>query len=303
MPSREAERARGCTRSAWQRGEAEAEHHGERRARSTRSVRSPSQQRVVRPGDRGAREQQDQRVEERQVPTGRTVCDALRRPGMCARSRRSGTERSVEERPEEGDEEHHLRGDEQHHAVAQAELHDRRCGGPDVGLAASRRATSRTWCQHDRRSRRCRAMSPAHELRACSMTPPHGQHAAPRSRRRSATGSDRPDGRDAWLDSCPSRGVPAHACRMAVLRSPNCARQVRDRRPTRSPPPASLLRRRLASEEGVGQRDHGNVARSRSAQIAGSTKNDDRHLARAAAAPASARRSRSRRSCRNTARP
>ena len=37
------------------------------------------QQRVVRPGDRRAREQQDQRVEERQVP-GVENLDALRRP-------------------------------------------------------------------------------------------------------------------------------------------------------------------------------------------------------------------------------
>ena len=86
--------------------------------------------RVVRPGHRGAREQQDQRVHERQVER-RDDVHALGRPdaagglGAHRHLRRAGIERGIEERPEEGGEEQHLRGDEQDHAVAQAELDHR----------------------------------------------------------------------------------------------------------------------------------------------------------------------------------
>ena len=84
----------------------------------------------MRPGDRGAREQQDQRVHERQVER-RDDADALGRPdaagglGAYRHLGRVREQRGVEEGPEEGGEEQHLRGDEQDHAVAQAELDHR----------------------------------------------------------------------------------------------------------------------------------------------------------------------------------
>ena len=84
----------------------------------------------MRPGHRGAREQQDQRVHERQVER-RDDMDALGRPdaaiglGAQRHFRRVGIERGIEERPEEGGEEQHLGGDEQDHAVAQAKLDHR----------------------------------------------------------------------------------------------------------------------------------------------------------------------------------
>ena len=88
------------------------------------------QQSVMRPGDRGAGGQQDQRVQQRQVPRVENL-DALRRPVTAGELHLGnlngavGGKARIEERPEPGDEEHHLRGDEQDHAVAQAELDDR----------------------------------------------------------------------------------------------------------------------------------------------------------------------------------
>ena len=110
-------------------------HAGEGRAEQDREDQAPLQaltvvfeQRVVRPGHRGARGQQDQRVEERQVPRIEGF-DALRRPDA-ARNRKTadimrfaGEQRGVEVGPEPGDEEHHLGGDEQDHAVAVRDLH------------------------------------------------------------------------------------------------------------------------------------------------------------------------------------
>ena len=89
------------------------------------------EERVVRPGDGGARGEQDERVEEREVP-GVEDLDALRRPVAAGEGEAgdligvAGEEARVEEGPEPRDEEHHLRGDEEDHAVAEAELHDRR---------------------------------------------------------------------------------------------------------------------------------------------------------------------------------
>ena len=91
-----------------------------------RPSRSPWISAVVRPGDGGARAQQDQRVEQRQVERIHHRLDRLGRElpaddfGQLA-----GEQREVEPRPEPADEEHHFRGDEQDHAVAQVQLHDR----------------------------------------------------------------------------------------------------------------------------------------------------------------------------------
>ena len=74
---------------------------------------------MMRPGHRGARQQQDQRVEKRELERIERV-NPLRRPDAADRK-----QARREERPEECREEHHLGGDEQRHAVAQTELHDR----------------------------------------------------------------------------------------------------------------------------------------------------------------------------------
>ena len=86
------------------------------------------QQRVMRPGHRGARGQQQQRIQQRQMP-GIEGLDALGRPDAAEQrvaggvNGVAGEQRGVEEGPEPGDEEHHLGGDEQDHAVAMADLH------------------------------------------------------------------------------------------------------------------------------------------------------------------------------------
>lgn len=70
--------------------------------------------RVMRPGARGARQQQDQRIHQRQVER-RDDADALRRPdaagglGADRLVRCARIERRVEERPEEGREEQYSR--------------------------------------------------------------------------------------------------------------------------------------------------------------------------------------------------
>ncbi len=93
------------------------------------------QERVVRPGHRGAGGEQNERVQERQVPGIERALEARvrrrhRRPvpaeQLVAVVIRvlAGQERRIEIGPEPGDEEHHLRGDEQDHPVAQMQLHD-----------------------------------------------------------------------------------------------------------------------------------------------------------------------------------
>ena len=85
-------------------------------------------QSVVRPGDGGAREQQRQGVDQRQVPGGNQL-DALGRPGGPGVAHfGDGRERAVlveqghlEEDPEPRHEEHHFRSDEHDHAVAEAD--------------------------------------------------------------------------------------------------------------------------------------------------------------------------------------
>ncbi len=82
----------------------------------------------MRPGHRGARGQQDQGVEQRQMP-GIEGVDALGRPDaaeqrLARHMHGIGREqRGIEEGPEPGHEEHDLGADEQDHAVAMADLH------------------------------------------------------------------------------------------------------------------------------------------------------------------------------------
>jgi len=87
------------------------------------------QQGMVRPGDAGARQKQDDGVVERQVP-GIDDLDALWRPltaGIFEAGRLNGLVRikaGIEIGPEPRDEEHHLRGDEHDHAVTQVKRND-----------------------------------------------------------------------------------------------------------------------------------------------------------------------------------
>ena len=110
-------------------------HAGEGRAEQDRQDQAVFQalaivlqQRVMRPGHRGARGQQQQRIQQRQMP-GIEGLDALGRPDAAEQrvaggvNGIAGEQRRVEEGPEPGDEEHHLGGDEQDHAVAVADLH------------------------------------------------------------------------------------------------------------------------------------------------------------------------------------
>ena len=111
-------------------GEEHAQHHGGDEA-PLEALAIVVEQRVVRPGDGGARGQQDQRVDQRQVP-GIEDLDALGRPDAAGGSDArgldgfAGEQAGIEEGPEPGDEEHHLGGDEHQHAVAQMEADDRR---------------------------------------------------------------------------------------------------------------------------------------------------------------------------------
>ena len=110
---------------------------GEQRAQRDGQHQAPFQalavvceQRMVRPGHRGARGQQQQRVEQRQVE-GIEQFDAGRRPDAAGGGDAGDlldvveAEEAVEIGPEPGDEEHHFGGDEQHHAVAVMHLHHR----------------------------------------------------------------------------------------------------------------------------------------------------------------------------------
>ena len=80
------------------------------------------QQRMMRPGDRAARQQQDHGVDERNAERVEGV-DAGGRPHQrhWRRPHVFGENRVVEERPEEADEKHDLAADEQRHAVAKAQ--------------------------------------------------------------------------------------------------------------------------------------------------------------------------------------
>ena len=110
------------------------------------------QQRMVRPGDRRARGEQDQRVDERQMPRGRAPrCPPAANGRRWLRRARTARPRRgrgcVEEGPEPGDEEHHLRGDEHDHAVAQVRAARRGVWSPCVRFLDRRPPTRRTWCR------------------------------------------------------------------------------------------------------------------------------------------------------------
>ncbi len=82
---------------------------------------------MVRPGDRGARTQQDQRVEQRQRERIHHRLDPLGRELPADHfGKLAGEQGEIEPAPEPADEEHHFRRDEQDHAVAQVKLHNRR---------------------------------------------------------------------------------------------------------------------------------------------------------------------------------
>ena len=103
-------------------GEEDAERDGQRQPLEE-LVAAAFPERVMRPGDGHPGHQQDQGVEEREVP-GVEGGHAGRRPDVV--DRLGGEQGGVEIGPEPGDEEHHLGSDEQHHAVAQPDLDDRR---------------------------------------------------------------------------------------------------------------------------------------------------------------------------------
>src|SRR3954454_4202390 len=98
-------------------GETRAEHDGEDQA-VFESAAIILQQRVMGPGDGGARGQQQQRVQERQMP-GIEGLDALGGPDTTEQRLSGGVnrvgwkQRRVEERGAGGHEENHFRGDEQ----------------------------------------------------------------------------------------------------------------------------------------------------------------------------------------------
>ena len=108
--------------------EQQAEHDGEPEA-VLQPLAVALQQGVMRPGDGRAGREQDESVEQRQVPRVERL-DALGRPDAAGERDAGGLDRvrrvegGLEEGPEPRHEEHHLGGDEHHHAVAMVELHD-----------------------------------------------------------------------------------------------------------------------------------------------------------------------------------
>ena len=108
-------------------GKGRAEQNGEDQA-VFQALAIVFQQRVMRPGDGGAGGQQQQRVQQWQMP-GIEGLDALWGPDAAEQrlpggmNRIGGKQRRVEEGPEPGDKEHHFGGDEQDHAIAMADLH------------------------------------------------------------------------------------------------------------------------------------------------------------------------------------
>src|SRR5215470_6612193 len=83
----------------------------------------------MRPGYRRTRGEQNERVQQREVPRIEGI-DALGRPDAAGKGDARDVadfireKRSVEIGPEPGDEKHHLRGDEEDHPVAVRDLHD-----------------------------------------------------------------------------------------------------------------------------------------------------------------------------------
>ena len=105
-------------------GEAQAEQDGDAES-VDEGFLVAFQQAVMRPGDRAAGEQQDHRIQQRQMERVERE-DVRRRPDQHPVALGFRVEQEVEIGPEEAREEHHLGPDEQHHAVAQAQANDRR---------------------------------------------------------------------------------------------------------------------------------------------------------------------------------
>ncbi len=106
----------------------EAEAHDERPAVAV-------QQAMVRPGHGSAGQQQQHRVQERQVERVKGP-DAFGRPHRHSRTCDvAWIQGEVKERPEEADEEHHFRSDEEQHAVPEPKANDRAVQPRSAGLA------------------------------------------------------------------------------------------------------------------------------------------------------------------------
>jgi len=114
-------------------GEQEAQEHGQDQAVLQVLAVVFMDQRMVGPGRGATRQQQDQRVDQRQVP-GVEGLDALGRPDAIDQRahRPHRVKRVLEEGPEPGREEHDFRHDEHDEAIAQADADDR---GMVAGLA------------------------------------------------------------------------------------------------------------------------------------------------------------------------
>ncbi len=97
------------------------------------------QQCVVRPGHRGARQEQNDGVEQRKAeriddfqslgrPLPGDIGDRFGQAGnlIVHHLHRGGEQRKIKKRPEPAQEEHNFRGDEQNHAVTHVELNHRR---------------------------------------------------------------------------------------------------------------------------------------------------------------------------------
>ena len=106
-----------------QRGKGDAQHDGDCQPADQVLAVVFMHQRMVRPCHGAARQQQDQRVDQRQVEGVHRVED--RRHVFRAHIFVHRVEGLFEEGPEPGDKEHHLGHDEQDEAIAQADAHDR----------------------------------------------------------------------------------------------------------------------------------------------------------------------------------
>ena len=168
----------------------------------------------MRPGDRRARRQQDQRVEQRQMPRIEHL-DALRRPVTAGEfdarvlDRLAGEEARVEKGPEPRDEEHHFRGDEQDHPVAVRELHDAGVEAPVLGLTDDVGPPRDHRVEH---ADQARAEDIGTGFQSADRQPLHehdradGHHERGNRIRPAATGSDQPGGNrgSVWRDRRPS---------------------------------------------------------------------------------------------------
>ena len=126
-----------------QRGEQQAENDGEHEA-PDQALAVILQQRMVGPGDSCTRGQQDQRVDQRQVPRienlgvlDNAINNRCGRPHgarcqrACLLDGFAREQRGIKEGPEPGDEEHDFRGNEHQHAIAQDAGRQPACDHPD----------------------------------------------------------------------------------------------------------------------------------------------------------------------------